>query len=308
MPRYRFNWDSLPPRVVKELSASLALKGDNPADALRAAYGARPKSDFVRDAWPALRDKWLADDEPSRAHVIEQLRLAGLGAADGAIRTREDQINYLRSCHNQLGLRDIVLPQFLAIGEASSAVPPLQIPPSADIQSPSTHPADPGGSPAPAPATTAVPAAPWADAKTLSDFVGAVIKDLLKLQELRRDNDGDIPINTGHSLIFVRTVEVKDQIPYVHIFSPVLRDVPKSPELLETLNEINLGIMFAKFVHTPAQEIVLASDVPAMGISPQQVAWATSFMSHVADYYHTQISKRFGGAQWSEDTRPSVDV
>src|ERR1700693_3858908 len=135
MPRYRFNWDSLPPRVVKELSDSLALKGERPTDALRAAYGARPKSEFVRDAWPALRDRWLAADEASRAHVIEQLMLAVLGATDTPIVTHDEQLSYLRSCHNQLGLRDIVLSQFLSIGEASS-VPPLPLtPPPADAPS-----------------------------------------------------------------------------------------------------------------------------------------------------------------------------
>ena len=120
MPRYRFSWENLPPHVLNAVCSALGLKTDNPSESLRAAYGARPKTEFVRDAWSVLRDHWLAEDAASRAVVIQELRSARLGAADAPVGTQEEQMDYLRSCHNQLSLREIALSQFLAVGEPSS--------------------------------------------------------------------------------------------------------------------------------------------------------------------------------------------
>ena len=121
MPRYRFSWENLSPTLLSALCDSLGLKSDVPADALRASYGARPKPEFVRDAWPVLRDSWLVDDAASRAPVLDQLRNARLGSADAPVETQGEQMTYLRSCHNQLSLREIVLAQLLAVGEASTS-------------------------------------------------------------------------------------------------------------------------------------------------------------------------------------------
>lgn len=121
MPRYRFSWENLSPTLLSALCDTLGLKSDVPADALRASYGARPKPEFVRDAWPVLRDSWLVDDAASRAPVLDQLRKARLGSADAPVGTQGEQMTYLRSCHNQLSLREIVLAQLLAVGEASTS-------------------------------------------------------------------------------------------------------------------------------------------------------------------------------------------
>jgi hypothetical protein len=43
MPGYRFSWDNLPPEVLANLAEGLR-GGATPAEALRAAYGARPKA------------------------------------------------------------------------------------------------------------------------------------------------------------------------------------------------------------------------------------------------------------------------
>ena len=120
MPRYRFSWENLSPTLLGALCDSLGLKGDVPADILRASYGARPKPEFVRATWPMLRDRWLVDDAASRAAILDQLRKARLGSADAPVGTQEEQMAYLRSCHSQQSLREIVLAQFLAVGEASA--------------------------------------------------------------------------------------------------------------------------------------------------------------------------------------------
>ena len=76
---------SAPSRLTRRLARDLQLDGE-PASALRKSYGARPGEDFVRDAWPLLRDEWLAKDGPVRRSVVAQLRERRLGDPDLPVR------------------------------------------------------------------------------------------------------------------------------------------------------------------------------------------------------------------------------
>lgn len=136
MPRYRFRWEQLPGRLTRRLASDLQLDGE-PGTALRKAYGARPGEDFVRDAWPLLRDEWLAKDGPARRSVVTELRERRLGNPDLPVGNKQEQMEYLRSCRNSSTLRQVVLEEFRAAGSTadpevdvaateSAAVPPDQ--------------------------------------------------------------------------------------------------------------------------------------------------------------------------------------
>lgn len=116
MGRYRFAWDNLPSKLLESLQSELKLDGD-PVGALRKAYGARPKLDFVHDSWPTLRDSWLAQDAEARAAVVDALRRERLGNRDIPTRSKAGQLEYLRSCRNSGTLRDVVLPWLIKAGE-----------------------------------------------------------------------------------------------------------------------------------------------------------------------------------------------
>src|SRR5689334_25321815 len=97
-----FDWSSVPTRLAAELARELALEeaAGGPAAALRATFGPVPRVDFVRIAWPILRDRWLTTDSDARADVVAGLRAAGLGDHEAAPRGSEAQLGYLRSCRN----------------------------------------------------------------------------------------------------------------------------------------------------------------------------------------------------------------
>lgn len=116
MPRYRFSWDVVPQPLLRRLARELDLPGQA-AEALAGAYGKRPRETFVRDAWPVLRDGWLARDTPTRREVVGALRERGLGNLELPVRTRAQQQAYLATCRNSPSLRRIVLPAFHALGE-----------------------------------------------------------------------------------------------------------------------------------------------------------------------------------------------
>ncbi|MGI8722650.1 MAG: T3SS (YopN, CesT) and YbjN peptide-binding chaperone 1 [Geodermatophilaceae bacterium] len=115
VPRYRFGWEQLPSVLTRRLARELQLEGE-PAAALRTSYGARPGEDFIRDAWPILRDEWLAKDGPARRSVVTLLRERRLGDTTLPVRNRKEQRDYLASCRNSSALRQVVLEQFRASG------------------------------------------------------------------------------------------------------------------------------------------------------------------------------------------------
>lgn len=115
MPRYKFRWSNLPCRLIDELRANLIDGEGDSAELMAKIYGARPKDEFVREAWPTLLDSWLSHDKESRHAVVKLLREAR--GEDGTITNRRSQMDYLRSLRNAKNLRSIVLEEFIALGE-----------------------------------------------------------------------------------------------------------------------------------------------------------------------------------------------
>ncbi|MBA3798768.1 MAG: hypothetical protein H0X18_06670 [Geodermatophilaceae bacterium] len=120
MSRYRFRWEQLPSSLTRRLARGLQLDGE-PASALRKAYGTRPGDDFVRDAWPLLRDEWLAKDGPARRSVVTLLRERKLGGTDLPVGNRQEQLRYLSSCRNSATLRQVVLDELHAHGSQADS-------------------------------------------------------------------------------------------------------------------------------------------------------------------------------------------
>ncbi|MGQ0624810.1 MAG: T3SS (YopN, CesT) and YbjN peptide-binding chaperone 1 [Sporichthyaceae bacterium] len=117
MPRYRFRWEVVPADILDELGAGLHLDGDVIVQ-LRRRYGARPTTQFIREAWPILREGWLRRDDALRVWVVGELREAGLGDP----KLGEDH-PYLQSCRNAETLRRVALLAFCVLGEGDPQAP-----------------------------------------------------------------------------------------------------------------------------------------------------------------------------------------
>jgi hypothetical protein len=114
MPRFRFNWDNIDPSIVKQLCDYLRLPGVDPSGELRAAYGARPREGFIEDVWSVLLKVWLPSDEGARVRIATSLRERSVGNV-----SIEDDLQYIESCRNTIGLRRVVLPEFITLGEVT---------------------------------------------------------------------------------------------------------------------------------------------------------------------------------------------
>jgi type I restriction enzyme M protein len=118
VPRYKFKWANLPVALLKQLCGDLLdlPEGDGDwAEAMQAAYGARPTVEFIRDAWPTLLESWLSAAGDSRQRVVEALEQAR--GDKGIVRGSRSQMAYLRGLRNSKNLREIVWDELIAVGE-----------------------------------------------------------------------------------------------------------------------------------------------------------------------------------------------
>jgi Putative bacterial sensory transduction regulator len=284
MPRYRFSWDNLPADLLRQLGRDLKLRP--PVDeALRARYGARPRPEFVRDAWPTLIDAWLAADRDSRELVVEELLDRRLGSAALPPRSAVAQLKYLRTCRNSVTLRKIVAAIFTAYGESESVdtpVPsettaqdnPIVTPDRAD----GARPGAAGDSPQPP--------------TSLHGWLGWAVAQVLDVDEVDRDPDGDIRIRYGSTMCFVRSIA---DPPSVRLFAPMVVEVLRTPALLEALNDINLNITVGRVFHTPANEVLFALELYGEQLTVEIIRASLDAATSIADHFDHQLQARFGG-------------
>ena len=108
----------------------------------------------------------------------------------------------------------------------------------------------------------------------------------------RPDKDGDYPFRFGSSVLYVRIVD--DAAPVVAIFSPILREVDASPDLLAALNELNSKIRFGRVVWAH-DEVLLVSELSVVDLTADQIAHACLELGSLADAIDSELHGRFGG-------------
>ena len=295
MPRYRFSWDNLPSGLLHQLGSDLRLRP--PVDqALRERYGARPEPDFVRDAWPTLIKAWLATDDESRELVVDELHARGLGKARAPARSTAAQLYYLRSCRNSSSLREAVAAIFTAFGESEAFRTPVPSETTAQdnpIVSPDRLPSD-ADDEADQPPTS------------LTEWLCWAVAQVLEVEQVNQDPDGDIRIRYGSTMCFVRGIE---DPPSVRLFAPMVIDVPRSPALLEDLNDINLNITVGRVAHTPANEVLYSLELYGEQLTVEIIRASLDAATTIADHFDHQLQSRFGGKTlYAEVTDDSVMV
>jgi len=116
VPTYKFQWSNLPEAGLRALCQELGFPDEEPAVTLRTAYGARPTEAFVQEAWPLVRDGWLARDTHLRKRVVEALWDLGLGTGEWPT-NRKSELAYLAGRNNTKRLRQVVLDAIIEAGE-----------------------------------------------------------------------------------------------------------------------------------------------------------------------------------------------
>jgi hypothetical protein len=289
--RYRFNWENLPSRLLRELADRFGLEGP-PAASLRGQFGARPKVAFIADAWPILLDAWLPDAPQARVAIVEELRIRSLGKWEMTVKSKAEQLDYLHTCRNTTTLRNAALTQLILAGEADLAPIPKGKP--APPNSPDTRIETSDASDGPK--------------ASLKEFVDETLMAFLGTSEINRDDDGDIPIRFGSAMVYVRVDEATDRPSRVLFICPLVSGIPKSPELFESLNEINLQLQLGRVVLSEGR-VTLEAELVADTMSPPELNWALDLVANASDYFDSKLVARFGGtASFDEEAEDGVEV
>ena len=142
--------------------------------------------------------------------------------------------------------------------------------------------------------------------RRLTTWVEQTLAKALKVEKLERDEAGDFLFRMGSSLSVVRVIE--DHSPRIEFFAPIVRDLRKTPALLEGLNEINLKLRFAKVALTAANEVILAAELLAWTVSERELLFMLNLVLNAADELDGKIRQRFGGRQIFQEEGEAVDV
>jgi hypothetical protein len=297
MPRYRFAWKNLPRPLLRQLGQDLGLS--QPVDeALRTRYGARPRPDFIKDAWPTLISAWLAKDSTSRKEVVSQLKARRLGDHAAAVGSAAAQVAYLRSCRNSTSLREVVAAAFSVVGESNSvatSVPSETTPTDNPIVSAGSveQPAD--SQPGPTDDDETPPT-------SLRDWLGWAVAKILGVDEVTRDEDDDIPVRCGSTMCYVRSVE---DPPSVRMFAPMVVEIPVTPQLLAALNDINLRINVGRVFHAPSDEVIYSLELYGEQLTVGILEASLEAATDISDHFDHELQARFGGrtlfAEMSDD-------
>ena len=126
------------------------------------------------------------------------------------------------------------------------------------------------------------------------ELLAAVVETLRSfsdLEEVVSDEDGDIPLRYGNTLIFVR---VGADAPYVELFSPVARGVEPTLELLKALNDLTGHHRQVAFFIT-SDTVYASLDLVADPFVPDHVGASLTVLGELCDDVGPDLRQRFGG-------------
>ena len=141
-------------------------------------------------------------------------------------------------------------------------------------------------------------------ADVIRPYVEKTLKELLGVEELLVWDDGTIPIRVGSAGVYVKLAQPNDR-PLLHVYSPMLRGIERTPSLLEKLNEINAGTFSAR-VFWADQQVLVAVDLLAETLDKEEVQMAVDLVSGFADHWDTELRAAFGGEMQFEDAKPDA--
>jgi len=296
MPRYRFDWSNHDGSVLRRIAKDLGVEGEAHEE-LRRYYGARPKVDFVRDAWVPLIDGWLSRDRQFAGFAAERLRERGVGDISA-----KDDMTYLRSVRNTSGSRQVLLELFIERGEASAPDSPARraAPATSSVVDVTQ---------APPPPTPSTPSRPrenrGGDEASLRELVVSVLVAMLGTDDLFIDGDGDFVVPSGSAIVYV---SVLNDPALVRVFSVTVAEVPENPAIFKVLNDINVGLRLGRFAMIN-DVIVLEHYLLPMQLSGEELMIVINAIRHAADHFDHRLQQAFGGkTSLPERAHDEIDV
>ena len=99
-------------------------------------------------------------------------------------------------------------------------------------------------------------------------------------------------VRSGTAVVYIRLIDADP--PVVRVFSPLLRDVDRGPELLAELNDLNARLSFLRLFWRD-RTVYAAAELLAPGLTGETLTHAVDTVSDTADFYDERLQPRFGG-------------
>lgn len=109
-----------------------------------------------------------------------------------------------------------------------------------------------------------------------------------------------VAIRCGTAVVYVRLVDAEPAV--VRVFSPLLRRVERSAELLVELNDLNARLSFLRLFWRDGT-VFAAAELLADTLTSTELGNACDLLADAADYYDERLHARFGGETAFADRR-----
>ncbi|MFG2043403.1 YbjN domain-containing protein [Dactylosporangium sp. NPDC048998] len=99
-------------------------------------------------------------------------------------------------------------------------------------------------------------------------------------------------IRSGTAVVYLRLIA--SEPPLVRVFSPMLRQLGRSPQLLAELNDLNGRLNFIRLFWRD-DCVFAAVEMLASTLDPIELSNACDWVADTADYYDERLRDQFGG-------------
>jgi hypothetical protein len=110
-----------------------------------------------------------------------------------------------------------------------------------------------------------------------------------------------VAIRAGTAVVYVRLVDAEPAV--VRIFSPLLRRIDRTPDLLGELNDLNARLTFLRLFWREGT-VYAAYELLAETLTEPELANACECVADTADYYDVRLHEQFGGDTAYAERRP----
>jgi len=128
----------------------------------------------------------------------------------------------------------------------------------------------------------------------LRPYVERLLAEWLQTDEIVIDGEDDVAVRHGNAVYHISLIAAEP--PLLRVRLSVLRDVPRSTDLLESINDINVNILQCRMFWIP-NVVALATEIAAEDLDKEAITDACNAIAKIADEFGDGLQQRFGGTR-----------
>ncbi len=143
---------------------------------------------------------------------------------------------------------------------------------------------------------------PYGGQEELTELVDAALTPYFG-HPPRHDDDGDIPVDLGSTVLFVRVCET---VPVIELFACVATDVQDAARAAFEINVLNRDVRYVKF-RLVGDSILADLHLPAWPFAPEQLRATLAVMTGAIEQVAEDLQARVGGRALLADAEVDVE-